>query len=109
MWRFKMKQFVFFYSALLFLSFASSNEEKIEKIDCNNLRMGQYICPDPSKEFIDPKTQQPIGCTKENKAKGTFEYNSVKIILYKIIHYSIICTCTSINHLEFPFFYAAAY
>lgn len=41
------------------------------EIDCNNLRMGQYICPHPDYELIDPKTQQPKGCTKENKAKGT--------------------------------------
>jgi hypothetical protein len=40
------------------------------EIDCNNLRMGQYICPHPDYDFIDPKTQQPRGCTKENKAKG---------------------------------------
>ncbi|KMQ89258.1 tm2 domain-containing protein, partial [Lasius niger] len=31
--------------------------------------MGQYICPHPDYDFIDPKTQQPRGCTKENKAK----------------------------------------
>lgn len=43
------------------------------EIDCNNLRMGQYICPHPDYDFIDPKTQQPRGCTKENKAKGTHE------------------------------------
>nr|CAD7440897.1 unnamed protein product [Timema bartmani] len=42
------------------------------KVDCSStLRMGQYICPDPAPNytFIDPKTQQPEGCTKENKAK----------------------------------------
>ncbi|KYQ49177.1 hypothetical protein ALC60_11791 [Trachymyrmex zeteki] len=39
------------------------------EIDCSNLRMGQYICPHPDYDFIDPKTQQPRGCTKENKAK----------------------------------------
>ncbi|CAG9762399.1 unnamed protein product [Ceutorhynchus assimilis] len=38
-------------------------------IDCNNLRMGQYLCPDPSYNLVDPKTQQIRGCTKENKAK----------------------------------------
>lgn len=43
------------------------------EIDCNNLRMGQYICPHPDYDFIDPKTQQPRGCTKENKAKGMCE------------------------------------
>jgi len=41
-------------------------------VDCSTLRMGQYMCPDPdpSYSYIDPKTQQPYGCTKENKAKG---------------------------------------
>lgn len=41
-------------------------------VECGTLRMGQYICPDPdpSYDYIDPKTQQPYGCTKENKAKG---------------------------------------
>ncbi|XP_012231563.1 TM2 domain-containing protein biscotti isoform X2 [Linepithema humile] len=42
----------------------------MDEIDCNNLRMGQYICPHPDYDFIDPKTQQPRGCTKENKAKA---------------------------------------
>uniref|UniRef100_A0A6M2DY63 Putative tm2 domain-containing protein n=1 Tax=Xenopsylla cheopis TaxID=163159 RepID=A0A6M2DY63_XENCH len=37
--------------------------------DCNNLRTGQYLCPDPSYNHIDPLTQQPKGCTRENKAK----------------------------------------
>lgn len=41
--------------------------------DCNNLRTGQYLCPDPSYNHIDPKTQQPRDCTKENKAKGKSE------------------------------------
>ncbi|KAF7265358.1 hypothetical protein GWI33_021206 [Rhynchophorus ferrugineus] len=31
--------------------------------------MGQYLCPDPTYELIDSKTQQIKGCTKENKAK----------------------------------------
>ncbi|XP_037951193.1 TM2 domain-containing protein CG10795 [Teleopsis dalmanni] len=37
--------------------------------DCNDLLMGQYLCPDPARKYIDPETQQLIGCTKENKAK----------------------------------------
>jgi hypothetical protein len=42
-------------------------------VECSTLRIGQYMCPDPdpSYNYIDPKTQQPYGCTKENKAKGT--------------------------------------
>ncbi|KAI4466835.1 bardet-biedl syndrome protein 5 [Holotrichia oblita] len=38
-------------------------------VDCNKLRMGQYMCPDPRISQIDLKTQQFKGCTKENKAK----------------------------------------
>lgn len=38
-------------------------------VDCSQLRVGQYLCPDPDIDFIDPKTQQPYGCTKENVAK----------------------------------------
>lgn len=39
-------------------------------VDCNMLRMGQYMCPDPQYSYIDPKTQQLKGCRKDNKAKG---------------------------------------
>lgn len=35
--------------------------------NCSSLRMGQYMCPSPE---IDPSTQQPKGCTKNNTAKG---------------------------------------
>lgn len=38
-------------------------------VDCNQLRVGQYMCPDPDVNHIDPKTQQPIGCSKNNVAK----------------------------------------
>ncbi|XP_039444149.1 TM2 domain-containing protein CG10795 [Culex pipiens pallens] len=40
------------------------------EIDCADLRMGQFLCPDPGRrDHIDPKTQQLRGCTKEGKAK----------------------------------------
>ncbi|XP_041771403.1 facilitated trehalose transporter Tret1 [Anopheles merus] len=39
------------------------------EIDCNSLRMGQFICPDPALRQIDPKTQQLRGCTPDNKAR----------------------------------------
>ncbi|GAB0099706.1 TM2 domain-containing protein [Sergentomyia squamirostris] len=41
------------------------------EVNCSGLRMGQYLCPDPNHidNYIDPKTQQIWGCTKENKAK----------------------------------------
>lgn len=51
------------------LSYASGADYTYE-IDCDNLRIGQYICPHPDYDFIDPKTQQPKGCTEKNKAKG---------------------------------------
>lgn len=38
-------------------------------VDCSQLRIGQYMCPDPDIDHIDSKTQQPIGCTKNNVAK----------------------------------------
>jgi hypothetical protein len=56
-------------------------------LECSTLRMGQYICPDPdlSYNYIDPKTQQPYGCTKENKAKGgeplTCSYSDIQIVV----------------------------
>ncbi|XP_019865118.1 TM2 domain-containing protein CG10795 [Aethina tumida] len=37
--------------------------------DCSSLLMGQYICPIPNFDIIDPKTQQIKGCTREGKAK----------------------------------------
>lgn len=41
-----------------------------DTVNCNNLRMGQYLCPDPEYDLVDPKTQQIRGCTKENKARS---------------------------------------
>lgn len=58
--------FYFIFACLLCLNEA----QQTYRTDCSNLRMGQYICPDPDYNFIDPATQQPRGCTKENKAKG---------------------------------------
>lgn len=49
---------------ILFISYTSEIE-----LDCKDLIMGQFLCPDPNIVHIDAKTQQPIGCTKENKAK----------------------------------------
>ena len=39
------------------------------ELDCKELLMGQFLCPDPNINHMNPKTQQPNGCTKENKAK----------------------------------------
>lgn len=68
-----MTNFVIKYVGLIILAtfpFGDGAEYTLYEIDCNNLRMGQYVCPDPDYDLIDPKTQQPRGCTKENKAKG---------------------------------------
>ncbi|XP_039753745.1 TM2 domain-containing protein CG10795 [Pararge aegeria] len=45
----------------------ASDDAKSDKnvvVDCSTLRLGQYICPDPNKNQIDPNTQQFAGCTK---------------------------------------------
>ncbi|XP_035912214.1 facilitated trehalose transporter Tret1 [Anopheles stephensi] len=54
--------------AVLMLLLLIPTSSEVE-IDCNSLRMGQYICPDPTLRQIDPKTQQLRGCTQENKAR----------------------------------------
>lgn len=54
---------------ILILIYCVNESSEIEH-DCNTLRMGQYLCPDPNINHIDPKTQQIKGCTEENKAKG---------------------------------------
>lgn len=56
----------------LFMIIHLDNGADSYEVNCSNLRMGQYICPHPKHihDFIDPKTQQPRGCTKGNKAKG---------------------------------------
>lgn len=53
--------------SLLLLLYAAPTEHVT--VDCNELLMGQFMCPDPSKNHIDPKTQQLRGCTKENRAR----------------------------------------
>lgn len=44
-------------------------DTSLYRTDCSTLKMGQYICPDPDYDLIDPQTQQPRGCSRENKAK----------------------------------------
>lgn len=43
--------------------------------DCSTLLMGQYLCPDPGRKQIDPKTQQFYGCQQSGIAKGIVFYN----------------------------------
>ncbi|XP_076060030.1 TM2 domain-containing protein 1 biscotti [Oratosquilla oratoria] len=54
----------------LFCTFFSKtfSEDGVYVTNCSTLQMGQYLCSDP---VIDPKTQQPAGCTPEGKAKVT--------------------------------------
>uniref|UniRef100_A0A1B0CIK9 TM2 domain-containing protein n=2 Tax=Lutzomyia longipalpis TaxID=7200 RepID=A0A1B0CIK9_LUTLO len=60
----------FYLTCLVFIGALTSIVWGIE-VDCSELRMGQYLCPDPGNidNHIDPKTQQIRGCTRENKAK----------------------------------------
>lgn len=45
--------------------------------DCTTLLMGQFLCPDPGRNQIDPKTQQFYGCDQTGQAKG--ENNGTKV------------------------------
>lgn len=85
---------------LLFLfivanSLGDTEPQQLHRVDCSTLRMGQYICPDPSVDFIDNATQQPKGCTKENKAKGKSKFgswycaNSHDLILGNSVQYHV--------------------
>lgn len=79
---------IFCYFTLLLCSIPVSNgADYTYEIDCNNLRMGQYICPHPDYDFIDHKTQQPKGCTKENKAKGKNLYILIFYTASKILKF----------------------
>lgn len=49
--------------------------------ECKNLRMGQFLCPDTAYEFIDPETQQLLGCTKDNVAQG-FKFHLFNLIFF---------------------------
>lgn len=62
----RYKYLLLYCISLLILPIKSESKHA----DCSKLMKGQYICPDPSYNLIDPKTQQPWGCTKENKARA---------------------------------------
>ncbi|KAK3927389.1 TM2 domain-containing protein [Frankliniella fusca] len=55
--------------SLYLCSIVVAEEPKNYTTNCSALLMGQFICPDPSYDLIDPKTQQPYGCTEKNVAK----------------------------------------
>lgn len=58
------------------------------EVDCTTLRMGQYLCPDPNYDYIDPNTQTYRGCRPDNKAKGL---NKTRLITctYLFIYYNL--------------------
>lgn len=64
----------------VFLCFCVIKTSEIE-VNCQDLRLGQFMCPDPKKIEIDPKTQQLKGCSKENKAKGMWNIGKKLILL----------------------------
>lgn len=66
----------YFVAVILILSvLGKCDGQIIDEVDCSKLRLGQYICPHPDviETYIDPKTQQPRGCTQQNKAEGKIE------------------------------------
>lgn len=54
------------FSVLITFCVYTTNEVLL---DCSQLRKGQFMCPDPQINHIDSKTQQPIDCNRDNKAK----------------------------------------
>lgn len=66
----------FFMFTLVSCSDDAAKIDKTVKVDCSTLRLGQFICPHPEKDQIDPATQQFIGCVKgkdipsEGEAEG---------------------------------------
>lgn len=67
-------------SFLILLSLTTVSLEKLT--DCTKLKLGQFLCPDPSSNYIyiDPKTQSAIGCQKNGKATGK-QLNLVDILV----------------------------
>lgn len=70
MWR----NLFFIFISSQYFSFVISSSESTILINCDTLRMGQFLCPDPDyfNDLIDPKTQEIRGCTKEHLAKSIF-------------------------------------
>ncbi|XP_015909733.1 TM2 domain-containing protein biscotti [Parasteatoda tepidariorum] len=54
------------YCLLIFLMLSQKTFANFYEANCSNLLMGQYLCLPPD---IDPKTQQPWSCQKNNLAK----------------------------------------
>ncbi|KAK7586011.1 hypothetical protein V9T40_003887 [Parthenolecanium corni] len=58
----------FCYLITLFILINGDDDTNKTGVECTKLLKGQFLCPDPSYDFIDPKTQQPKGCTSNNLA-----------------------------------------
>lgn len=70
---------------LLVLLFSHIISETAEiELDCRTLRIGQFLCPDPSVDIVDAKTQQFKDCTKEGKAKGIIKLFFIIMYLFII-------------------------
>lgn len=52
-------------------------------VDCTKLLRGQFFCPDPKYEDIDPKTQQLRGCTPKNLALGEIKMLIVLFFIFQ--------------------------
>ncbi|XP_041977912.1 TM2 domain-containing protein CG10795 [Aricia agestis] len=75
----------------------ASDEANVEKnvvVDCNTLRLGQYICPDPNYNPIDPDTQQYRGCTKGKEVPSEGEAKVICLAAEGI-------TCNETNNSTF--------
>lgn len=84
-----------FSTFCLSLFFITSLANASNKTNCKSLKKGQYICPHPDYDLIDPKTQQPRGCTTDNLAEGERYYIVFLLIVskftYKLILFAVQC------------------
>lgn len=64
----------FCYLITLFILINGDDDTNKTGVECTKLLKGQFLCPDPSYDFIDPKTQQPKGCTSNNLASGKITF-----------------------------------
>lgn len=67
-----------FLLAILFATSHGQINSADYQINCSTLREGQYLCPLPD---IDLATQQPRGCTRDNRANSK-HYNLKFIFIF---------------------------
>lgn len=82
----------FCYFVAFFILTSGDDETSKTGVECTKLLKGQFLCPDPKYDFIDPKTQQPRGCTQNNLASGKNSGKTVKAyipILLKSRYYHL--------------------